>query len=1194
MRYAELHCRTNFSFLEGASHPNELAVRAAELDYAALAITDVNSLAGVVRAHGPAKKLGLKLLIGAEITPVDAARVVLWATDRASYGRLSRLLTVGRRRAEKGECELTLEDVAAHNDGLLAGIILDHLTHSENSGPLPLAGMGPTEHGRPEVARAQGGSSRAATREGGEAGTRFHHPSLTLPIKGRGPDGVSEASLGYKPTGAIRHNLHAYREIFGDRGYLLAEFHYGASDDRRREELLRLSRDSRLPLVAAGDVHYHSRKRMPLQHVLTAIRHRTTVAELGERCLPNAERHLRSLDKLQTIFAEIPGALRRTIEIADRCRFSLDELRYEYPEELAPPRETPMAYLRRLSWERAAQRYDGAIPEKVRGLLEHELALIEELHYEAFFLTVYDLVRFARSRDILCQGRGSAANSAVCYSLGVTAVDPSEHEMLFERFISQERKEAPDIDVDFEHQRREEVLQYLYNKYGRERAGIAATVITYRSRSAVRDVGKALGLSLDRVDALAKNVDHYGEDQLAQRCRQSGVDPDSRLGQQLIWLVSELAGFPRHLSQHVGGMVITQGPLCELVPIENAAMADRTVIQWDKDDLDELGILKVDCLCLGMLTAIRKCFELVERSTGRRLSIATIPADDEPVYDMICRADTVGVFQIESRAQMSMLPRLRPRRFYDLVIEVAIVRPGPIQGNMVHPYLRRRNHEEPVEYPSPEVEHVLRRTLGVPLFQEQAMQLAIVAAGFSPGEADQLRRAMAAWRRPGLIDSYRQKLIDGMLAKGYTFQFAERLFEQIRGFGEYGFPESHAASFAKLVYVSAWLKHYYPAAFAAGLINSQPMGFYAPAQLVRDAQAHDVKVLPVDVNHSEWNCTLEPIWPAPPNAIQTLAGPGGVKACSQGRKPLVNNAEKYSEPQRGDTLFLISSDVAPSGLTQRFAPLNQGLTALATCLCPSGAINSLEASHLDHPVDEGETSRFGLRLGMRMVRGFSEATANAIVAARTSPFTSVADLTARTGLGRAAVKRLAEADAFGSLNLNRRAALWQALDQTPSVEELPLFASLEAADSTAPRLPGLTPQQEVYADYHVSGLSLRRHPMSFFREELDGLKITPAAELVRQPHGRSIKVAGLVLMRQRPGTAKGITFVTLEDETGVANLIIHAHTWKKYELPARRASALIAEGRLERKDEVVHILVRRLEDLPSQVKQLHHKSRDFR
>jgi error-prone DNA polymerase len=814
--------------------------------------------------------------------------------------------------------------------------------------------------------------------------------------------------------------------------------------------------------------------------------------------------------------------LPRTVEIADRCTFSLSELRYEYPEELAPPGETPIAYLRRLAWEEAAKRYAGDIPEKVRNLLQHELDLIERLKFEAFFLTVYDAVRFARERGILCQGRGSAANSAVCYALGVTAVDPSEHEMLFERFISAERQEAPDIDVDFEHERREEVLQYLYQKYGRERAGIAATVITYRPRSAARDVGKALGLSLDRVDALAKNLDHYGNvESLPKRCRQSGVDPRSRLGRQFIALVKELLSFPRHLSQHVGGMVITQGPLCELVPIENAAMPDRTVIEWDKDDLDELGILKVDCLCLGMLTAIRKCFGLIEQSTGRRLTLDTIPPDDKPVYEMISRADTVGVFQIESRAQMSMLPRLKPARFYDLVIEVAIVRPGPIQGNMVHPYLRRRSGEEAVEYPSEEVKHVLERTLGVPLFQEQAMQLAVVAAGFTPGEADQLRRAMAAWRRAGMIDSYRNKLIDGMLAKGYTPEFAERLFNQIRGFGEYGFPESHAASFAKLAYVSSWLKHYYPAAFTAAMINSQPMGFYAPAQLIRDAQAHGVEVRPVDVNESAWDCTLE------------------------------SGARSQESGVRGQ-----GSGVKKQGSASDRQPV--------------------------------------LRLGLRLVRGLQETAAQAIVRTRATRFRSVADLAARAGLGRAVVKRLADADAFGSLGLNRRTALWQALDQAAGAEDLPLLAAMEKVDSSTPALTALTPQQEVYADYHSAGLTLRAHPLSFFRAELDKLGVTPAAKLLSCAHGTMVKVAGLVLMRQRPGTAKGITFVTLEDETGIANLIVHARTWQRYELPARRATALIAAGRLERKDQVIHIIASRLEDMQSRMQQLTHRSRDFR
>ena len=1029
--YAELHCLTNFTFLEGASHPDELVVRAAELGYGALAVTDRNSLAGVVRAHAAAEESGIKLIFGAEITPVDAPRIVLLASDRAAYGRLARLITLGRRRAEKGACHLELENIAAHNEGLLAMVVFER-----------------------------------------------------------------EAQLcGVK-------ELHAYHDIFDDRCYALAELHYGVDDQRRLDHLVRLAEQSNLPLVAAGDVHYHVPQRMALQHALTAIRHRTTVTKLGDRCLPNAERHLRPLDEIRTIFAGVPGALRRTMEIADRCTFSLGELRYEYPEELAPTGQTPMQALHRLAWEGAKQRYGMSISEKVRSLLEHELGLIEKLRYEAFFLTVNDIVQFARSRNILCQGRGSAANSAVCYCLGITAVDPNEHELLFERFVSEERNEAPDIDVDFEHERREEVLQYIYHKYGRERAGLAATVITYRPRSAIRDVGKALGFSLDRVDALAKNYDSRSEGGLLpERCRQSGIDPGSRIGRQLLTLVNDLVGFPRHLSQHVGGMVITRGPLCEVVPIENAAMQDRTVIEWDKDDLNELGILKVDCLALGMLTAIRKCFDLISASTGRCLSIATIPSEDPDVYEMISGADTVGVFQIESRAQMSMLPRLQPKTFYDLVIEVAIVRPGPIQGDMVHPYLRRRNKEEEVEYESEEVEEVLRRTLGVPLFQEQAMQLAVVAAGFSPGQADDLRRAMGGWRRPGLIDNYHKMLTSGMLAKGYSPEFAEQLFNQIRGFGNYGFPESHAASFAKLVYVSSWLKHYYPAAFAAGIINSQPMGFYAPAQLIRDAKEHGVEVRPIDINHSDWDCTLEPASDPPP------------------------------------------------------------------------------------PV---------LRLGMRLIRGLRQSTVHDIVEARLGPYRSVSELGARAGVGKRVIERLAEAGALESFRLDRRTALWQALEQPLSAEDHPLFGSSAANDSPAPALPHLSLQEEVFADYQTSGLSLRDHPISFFREGLDLLGVTPAAGLADHPHGSAVTVAGLVLMRQRPGTAKGITFVTLEDESGVANLIIHRQTWKKFELAARRSKALIACGRLERKASVVHIIVRSMQDLESQLKQLRHSSRDFR
>jgi len=1070
--YAELHCRTNFSFLEGASHADELVARAAELGYAALAITDRNSLAGVVRAHAAAKESGFKLLIGAEITPRDAPPVVLWAADRAAYGRLSRLITHGRRQAPKGACELTLEDIAQHQAGLLAAVV----PHSA--------------------------------------------------------DGCCDTAA-----------LARYRHIFGDRGHLLAELHYGVDDARQLRQLQRLARQSHLPLVAAGDVHYHLPQRMLLQHVLTAIRHGTSVAELGERCLPNAERHLRSREEIYQIFAAAPDAVRRTIEIAERCTFSLDELRYEYPTELAPPGETPMQYLRQLAVQGARLRYGEQVPDKVRDQLEHELAIIEELRYEAFFLTVYDIVQFARSRqpEILCQGRGSAANSSVCYCLGVTAVDPMETDLLFERFISRERNEAPDIDVDFEHERREEVLQYVYQKYGRDRAGLAATVITYRPRSAIRDVGKALGLSLDRVDALAKNIDFRSEHEvLAERCRQSGLDPESRIGRQLVVLVNDLLGFPRHLSQHVGGMVITQGPLCELVPIENAAMPERTVIQWDKDDLDELGILKVDCLALGMLTAIHKCFDLVDAAEQTSvaaaprqapLSIAGIPHDDQHVYDMISRADTVGVFQIESRAQMSMLPRLRPQRFYDLVIEVAIVRPGPIQGNMVHPYLRRRNREEEATYPNPEIEQVLRRTLGVPLFQEQAMQLAVVAAGFTPGEADQLRRAMGGWRRPGLIDNFRKKLIEGMLARGYSEEFAERLFEQIRGFGEYGFPESHAASFAKLAYVSAWLKCYYPAAFAAALINSQPMGFYAPAQLIRDAREHDVEVLPIDVNHSDWDCTLE---------LQKGEGRGARDEQKEWRD----------------------------------------------------AVTSLHTSPLSTP--HSSLSAPSLRLGLRLVRGLAQTDGEAVVRARTVPYRSVAELARRSGVSRAALERLTEADAFASLQLDRRSALWHALDQSRKPENLPLFANIKPNDSPTPEFPALTEQEQVFADYGSTSLTLRRHPLAFYREQLAALGVTPARQLADYPADRPVKVAGLVLMRQRPSTAKGLTFVTLEDETGIANLVVHLPVWQRYDQVARKSSALIAHGRLERKHEVIHIVVRRLEDLATRLGPLHHKSRDFR
>ncbi|MEO0529738.1 MAG: error-prone DNA polymerase [Planctomycetota bacterium] len=1005
--YAELRCRTNFSFLEGASHPDELVRRAAELGYHALAITDRNTLAGVVRAHVAAKEAGLRLIVGAELTFQDAPPVLAWPTDRNAYGRLCRLLTRGRRRAEKGHCELVLSDLLEHAEGLQVGIALDE----------------PADH-----------------------------PSIRC-----------------------------LAEAFGDRASLLVDLHRMGDDAQRLTAFGTLAKSIGIQLAACGDVHYHAPDRRPLHDLVTAIRHGVTVAEADGRALfANGERHLRSRNDIERLFRCRPDALARTVEIADRCRFSLDELRFQYPEELSPTGKSPLDWLSELAHRGAADRYPDGVPENVQQMLRHELSLIEKLRYEAYFLTVWDLVRFARSRDILCQGRGSAANSAVCYCLGVTSVDPAESQLLFERFISEERGEPPDIDIDFEHERREEVLQYLYEKYGRDRAGLAATVITYRMRSAIRDAGKALGLSLDRVDALAKHVDGWGDDpKIAERFAEAGVDPRSTVGRQLLGAVRVLVGFPRHLSQHVGGMVMTRGPLCEMVPVENAAMADRTIVQWDKDDLEALGILKVDCLALGMLTAIRKCFELIEQQTGKRWTLATIPQGDESVYDMICRADTLGVFQIESRAQMSMLPRLKPRKFYDLVIEVAIVRPGPIQGDMVHPYLKRRRGEEPITYPNKEIETVLERTLGVPLFQEQAMKLAEVAAGFSPGEADELRRAMAAWRSPGKIEKYRQKLIDGMKANGLDDDFADRCYRQLKGFGEYGFPESHAASFALLVYASCWLKHHHPAAFCAAMLNSQPLGFYSPSQLVRDAQQHGVKVRPVDINHSGVDCRLE----------------------------------------------------------------GEGI----------------------------------VRLGMRMVNGLVNNAAERIETCRVAgPYISQDDLRRRTRIGRRELSALAAADAYHSMDVSRRQALWHALGQDTRSDERPLLDCLEDDEPAVDDLPPQAPEQNVLADYRALGLSLKGHPVEPYRSQLDRAGVVTAEALQQLPNGRRVGVAGMVVLRQRPGTAKGITFVTLEDETGSTNLIVHPRTWERHYRIAKTVPMWIVSGELQNAEGVINVVVEKI------------------
>lgn len=1117
-RYVELHCKSNFSFLEGASHADELFERAKELDYAGLAITDRNSLAGIVRGHAAAKEFQLPLIVGAELHPIDGPPLVVWPSDRAAYGRLCRLLSRGRLRREKGACEIHWQDIAELSEGLLAGLLLRQPVVDE----LPPADMQhfadeeafPWEHEDLASSPAAMPSSPAAM-HGAERLVKHdvdvrnivaavgRQPTLKLPA----------AEFDARDDQGWLEWLNVLRDVFGARGYLLTALHRGVDDREKLARLSHLSRRSKVPLVASGDVYYHIAERALLHDCLLATRFNSTIDQVRSQRLSNSQHHLRLLETIQRLYAAEPAAIERTNEIAAQCKFELAELRYDYPVELAPGGQTPIEFLKRETWRGAKQRYPNGVPQKVIDMLRHEMTLIEELKYEAYFLTVWDLVRYARQRGILCQGRGSAANSSVCFCLGVTSVDPSQMDMLFERFISRERGEAPDIDVDFEHQRREEVLQYIYEKYGRHRAGMTATVIRYRTKSAIRDCGRALGISLDRIDAVSKMVDsRLPEGTLTTRAKEAGIDPESEIGKRFLYLVQNLIGFPRHLSQHVGGMVMTEGWLCEVCPIENASMDGRTVIQWDKNDLDELGILKVDCLSLGMLSAIHRAFDLVFRHYRRKLTLATVPQADSDVYDMICKADTVGVFQIESRAQMSMLPRLKPRCFYDLVIEVAIVRPGPIQGQMVHPYLKARKSGIQPEYPTQEIRDVLSKTMGVPIFQEQAMKLAVVAAGFTPGEADQLRRAMAAFKRPGVIDKFQKKLIDGMIERGLTGEFAERVFSQIRGFGEYGFPESHAASFALLVYVSCWLKHHYPAVFCAAVINSQPMGFYAPAQLVTDAKEHGVQVAGVDVNHSDWDCTLESI----------------------------------------------QSDTPPKPL---------------------------------------ERPELQLRLGMRMIRGLPEAIGQTVVVARAAGgvFADLADFTRRTRLGQASITRFADAGALGSLAGDRRAAFWQSLAQDRTAKDMSLFEATGAdRDDPLPEtLQPMQPIEEVYADYETTGLSLRSHPLSFVRDQLDRLRVTSAMELKQMTDGRFVRVAGLVLLRQRPSTAKGITFVTLEDETGSMNLVLKPEIWEKFYNTARRSNAWLVHGVLENREGIVHVLVGRIEDLSTQVGGLVVKSRDF-
>ncbi|MEM9373162.1 MAG: error-prone DNA polymerase [Planctomycetota bacterium] len=1043
--YTELSVTSNFTFLTGASHPEEHVEQAAELGHRYAAITDTNTLAGIVRAHVASKSVGIPLVVGCRLVLDNGLAVLVYPTDRPAYARLCQLLTLGKRRAPKGECHLSLHDLIEHGAGLLAVIeppaVLDE--------------------------------------------------SFIQVVRGLG-DAFAD-----------------------DRLSIAGSFVYQGEDAARLRQIAALAEHTGVPMVATNRVLYHDAGRRPLQDVLTCIRNGCTIEQAGHRLEVNAERHLKTDAEMARLFTEYPEAIRRTGEIADRASsFSLDELKYEYPAAACPDGMSTSAYLMQKAWNGADRRYPAGIPERTRNALNHELAFIEELKYESYFLTCYDIVRFARSRGILCQGRGGAANSAVCYCLGITEVDPAKFSLLFERFISRERGDPPDIDIDFEHERREEALQYIYETYGRERAAMTAEVISYRGRSAIREVGKAMGLPEDCVDALAKNIDRWGESTSDKRVREIGLNADDPTIRRVIDLAADLKGFPRHLSQHVGGMVITRGPLCDLVPIENAAMEDRTVIEWDKDDIDAMGMLKVDCLGLGMLTCIRKAFELlddigVHRPTGEALTIADVMADeasDDSVYQMISRADTIGVFQIESRAQMSMLPRLKPRCFYDLVIEVAIVRPGPIQGGMVHPYLRRREGKEPVEYPKPEIKDALERTLGVPLFQEQAMQLAIVAAGFTPDQADGLRRSMAAWKRKGnAIAKYGEHLIDGMLANGYEREFAERCFDQIKGFSEYGFPESHAASFAILVYVSCWLKHHHPAAFAAALINSQPMGFYQPAQIIRDAQEHTVEVRPIDVNRSGWDCAVE-------------------------------------------------------------------------------------------------DGRSAIRLGMRMAKGLSKPDAEKITDAVRiqGSFTSIESLWRTAGVQTKVLRRLAEADAFGSMGLDRQRALWQIKPlrdvAMPLFEHTHTRANDTADTAGLDRLPAIAPVSRVLHDYGSVGLSLKAHPMSFLRKDLDSRGVTRAGDLRSHrlcPPKRPVTVAGLVLCRQRPGTASGVTFITLEDDTGIANLIVWKDTFERYRRVARLSTLLLVRGTIEREGQVVHVHVGQIESLDDELPELNQASRDF-
>ncbi len=1020
MKYTELQVTTNFSFLKGGSHPEEIMEQAIALGYTAIAITDVNTLAGIVRAHIAAKGKDIRIIPACRLELLDGSSLLAYPTNKEAYARLSGLLSEGNIRTEKGQCDLYKADVYRYAEGIKFIAV----------------------------------------------------PPLTL-------------SATFEFDAGFIANLTEYSNALGKNLYLGASRSYQANDTKRLYRLTQLSEQLSIPLIATNDVHYHTPERRELQDILTCVREKCTIYNAGFRLYQNAERYLKPIKEMHRLFKQYPDAILRTQELTDACTFSLNELKYIYPDEITSGGRTPQEELTYLTWQGANEKFGNNIPQKIKETIQYELDFMERKNYASYFLTVYDFVQFARNKNILCQGRGSAANSVVCYCLGVTSVDPSKFKLLFARFMSDARDEPPDIDVDFEHERREEVIQYIYQKYGRDRAAIVATVTQLHYKGAVRDVAKAMGLSVDAINRLSKSSWEFTNDWLEGKQASSyGFTANDPHLMKVLQLTQQYIGFPRQLGQHTGGFVITQGRLSDLCPILNARMEDRTCIEWNKDDIEALGFLKVDVLALGMLTCIRKAFDLAKLHYNLNLTLANIPQDDPLVYEMICRADTIGVFQIESRAQMSMLPRLRPKSFYDLVIEVAIVRPGPIQGDMVHPYLRRRNGQEPVEYPSKELEEILGRTLGVPLFQEQAMEIAIVAAGFTPAEADGLRRSMATFKAKGKVSDWHRKLVGGMMAKGYTEDFANRVFKQLEGFGSYGFPESHAASFALLVYVSSWIKCFYPDVFATALLNSMPMGFYQPAQIVIDAQKHGVEVRPVDVNYSFWDNILE------------------------------EKTGKYH----------------------------------------------------------------AIRLGFRQVSGLNVENIQLMVNARKTVITTIPSLK-DMGLSITTLEKLADADAFRSLGLDRRQALWQvsALNDRPTGMYTGQLSETNTEQGID--LPQMTLPEHVLQDYGATSLSLKAHPVSFVREKLWMLQATPTNDLGRLTDGALVKVAGLVLVRQRPGTASGICFITIEDETGTANLVVFQKLFEKYRKEILRAKLLLVEGKLQREGEVTHVVVKRCSDI---------------